>query len=242
MKIALIGYGKMGKEIEKAAIDKGHEISMRLTSAEMKNAVPGLLANSDVAIEFTRPDAAYSNIKFCFDAGIPVVVGTTGWYEHLDEVKSTCEAGGKAILYASNFSLGVNILFEINRKLAKIMNQYPQYDVMIDEIHHTKKLDAPSGTAISLANGIIENIDRKNKWVNDDQASTDKSSLKIHSERIGEVSGTHIVKYISGNDVIELHHDAFNRSGFATGAVMAAEWIFGKTGCYTMNDVLMFNA
>ncbi len=242
MKIALIGYGKMGREIEKSAIAKGHEIVLKLGSADMDFITTDTFADADIAIEFSTPHSAVSNIKNCFDAGIPVVVGTTGWYDNLEFIKSLCLKSGKSMLWASNFSPGVNILFELNRKLASLMNAQTTYKASVGEIHHVKKLDSPSGTAITIANDIVSKIHRLNQWepmLKD--SGFPPATLPVWSERTGEVPGTHIISYESANDRIELRHEAFNRKGFADGAVMAAEWLKGKTGFFTMTDVLDFN-
>ena len=243
MRIALIGYGKMGKELEKAAVSRGHEITLRVNS---QNTAELNLLNSvtcDIAVEFSTPDSVLRNITHCFDNGIPVVVGTTGWYNKIEEVKSACQEKDQSLLYASNFSIGVNIFFELNRKLAKIMNDHTEFDVKIEEIHHTHKLDSPSGTAITLAKDIIEKIDRKQRWIDLDPDSNDENhehpgDLTIHSMRLGEVVGTHMVKYRSVNDKIELRHEAFNRTGFADGAIVAAEWLKDKKGFYSIGDML----
>lgn len=237
MKIALIGYGKMGHEIEKIARERGHEIVCiidmnqddKFTSPEFKSA--------DVAIEFTSPSSALQNYRKAFSAGVPVVSGTTGWLEHIDEIKSACENEGKTFFYASNFSIGVNIFFALNNYLAKLMNQYPDYDVKMEETHHIHKLDAPSGTAITLAEGILSNIERKEGWVlgNDDPNG---NALHIEAFREGEVPGIHSIIYESEADTIRITHDAKNRKGFALGAVLAAEYTKGKTGFLSMNDLL----
>ncbi len=243
MRIALIGYGKMGKELEKAALSRGHEITLRVNSQNTSE-LNRLNHNiCDLAIEFSTPDSVLRNIDHCFDKNIPVVVGTTGWYNKLEDVKSSCLTNGHSLLYASNFSIGVNIFFELNRKLAKIMNDHTGFDVKIEEIHHTHKLDSPSGTAITLAKDIIEKIDRKQRWIDIDPDSNDENhehpgDLTIHSMRLGEVIGTHMVKYRSANDKIELRHEAFNRTGFAEGAVVAAEWLKEKKGFYSIGDML----
>jgi 4-hydroxy-tetrahydrodipicolinate reductase len=234
MKIALIGYGKMGREIEKIALQRGHEISLKISSTNFFDI--DFIANSDVAIEFTRPEIAIENIKKCFKHNVPVVVGTTGWYNELERVKKDCQEKNQTLLYASNFSVGVNIFFEINKQLAKLMNNQSMYEVSMEEIHHTQKLDAPSGTAITLAEGVLENIDRKDHWIN--EQSSDSKELSIISKRIDSVPGTHIVKYFSEIDQIEISHTAHNRQGFAMGAVLAAEFIYGKKGIYGMSDVL----
>ena len=243
MRIALIGYGKMGKELEKAAVARGHEIVLRINSDNAKDIKPVNLYPAEVAIEFSTPDSVLDNIKMCFNSGIPVIVGTTGWYEHLDEIKALCEDGDHCLLYASNFSIGVNILFELNRIMAGIMNHQNVYDVSIEEIHHSNKLDSPSGTAITLAKDIIENVERKERWIDIDPDSNEENhqhpgDLTIHSMRLGEVIGTHIVKYKSNADKLELRHEAYNRTGFAEGAVVAAEWLAGKKGFFTMQNLL----
>lgn len=235
MKIALIGYGKMGKEIEKIALAKGYEISLKVTSSNTNFSVSEL-KDTDVAIEFSRPEFAVNNIKKCFEANVPVVVGTTGWYEQFDEIRSLCLENNQAFLYATNFSVGVNIFFKINTLLAKLMNKQPQYSVEVEEIHHTQKLDAPSGTGISIAEQIIENTDSLSAWKND--YTNTKTELPIISKRIDNVPGTHEVTYKSEVDSINIVHTAHNRSGFAQGAVLAAEWLLNKNGIFTMEDVL----
>lgn len=226
----------MGKEIEEILISRGHEITLRADShAPFK---PEDLKGTDVVIEFSRPETAVDNIFKCFDAQVPVVVGTTGWYMRMPEVREACLAGNKTLFYATNFSIGVNIVFHLNKQLAKIMSQYDEYEPGILEVHHLAKIDKPSGTAITLAEGIMENIPRKTKWVN--QAAEEKEELTIISQREGEVPGTHVINYTSQVDNISLVHQAVNRKGFALGAVKAAEWITGKTGVFTMNDMLQF--
>lgn len=237
MKIAILGYGKMGREIEAVALEKGHEIVLKIN--ETRSVFPlDELRNADVAIEFSQPDSAIANIKNCFEAGVPVVVGTTGWYNHYQEIRQLCVEKNQALLAATNFSVGVNLFFELNKRLAEMMDKHEQYEVAIGEIHHTQKLDAPSGTAITIAEGIIEKISRKNKWIN--EATTEGEELSILSERIDQVPGTHIVRYHSAIDDIEIKHIAHNRKGFASGAVLAAEWIKGKKGVFSMRDVLNF--
>ncbi|MBT8258271.1 MAG: 4-hydroxy-tetrahydrodipicolinate reductase [Bacteroidia bacterium] len=231
MKIALFGYGKMGKTVEKIAVDRGHEIVLKVE----KNSKPYSLNDVDVAIDFSTPDAAFENISNCLKYGIPVISGTTGWLKDYDSIASLCKERDGAFIYASNFSLGVNIFFEINRKLAAIMSNQDQYKVKLEEVHHTEKLDAPSGTAISLAEGIISES-KYASW-DLDSASTD-DSIPIKALREKGVTGTHIVQYSSDMDRLSLHHEAFNRKGFAMGAVIAAEWLKGKTGIFSMRDVL----
>ena len=237
MKIALIGYGKMGKTIEHLAITKGHEIVARIDFKD--ELTKTLLKKADVAIEFTQPESAAVNLIKCFDAGVPVVCGTTGWLKEFEAVVSKCKEHDAAFFYASNYSLGVNIFFEINKRLAGIMDNYPQYDVRISETHHTQKLDAPSGTAISLANDIFKNIERKKQWVCN--APSSKNDLLIEAKRIDPAPGTHVVQYISDVDTIEISHTAHSRIGFASGALIAAEWLVGKKGVYNMNDLLGFS-
>lgn len=236
MKIALIGYGKMGKEIEKIALDRGHEIVLKIDVTNPEDLTIANLQNADVAIEFTVPASATANYKLCFEAGIPVVSGTTGWLEQLPQIKEMCKTLDGTFFYASNFSLGVNIFFALNKKLAELMSSRSEYTVEMKEIHHTQKLDAPSGTAITLAEGILENIPEKKAWVNHSTAKADE--LGIISEREGQVPGTHIINYDSEVDYIEITHCAKSRKGFAFGAVLAAEFSFGKKGILSMNDLL----
>ena len=235
MKIAILGYGKMGKVIEEIALKRGHSIPLKV-NLENLNFDSELLGNCDVAIEFSSPESAIENINKCFDANVPVVVGTTGWYAEFNAVQERCVSENKGLLYATNFSVGVNIFYEINKKLAALMDANSQYDVEVEETHHTQKLDAPSGTAISLAEGIIDNLDRKDSWKNDMIVS--ENELVIESIRTENVPGTHIVKYESDIDVVEIKHEAKNRNGFAFGAVLAAEYIHDKNGVFTMKDVL----
>jgi 4-hydroxy-tetrahydrodipicolinate reductase len=236
MKIALIGYGKMGKAIEAIATAKGHEIVHRIHRNSQHLLEKEELSKADVAIEFTTPETAYSNIIKCFEANVPVVCGTTGWLEKLPEVKAQCLEKHQGFLYASNFSIGVNIFFEINKRLAELMASQPQYDIKMEEIHHTQKKDAPSGTAISLAEQILEKVSRKTGWVN--EASSKAEALSILSRRIDPAPGTHSITYTSAIDDITITHTAHSREGFAAGAVVAAEWLDGKKGIFTMKDVL----
>lgn len=238
MKIALIGYGKMGKEIERIALDRGHSIVSIVDENNIEEFDSPAFKGADVAIEFTTPASAMNNYRKCFAAGVPVVAGTTGWLEHLPEVKDVCEKNGQTFFYASNYSLGVNVFFAVNKYLAKIMNQFPDYSVKMEEVHHIHKLDAPSGTAITLAEGIIENIDRKDDWHL--ETETKPSDLSIHCIREGEVPGIHEVFYESEADVISIKHDAKNRKGFALGAVLAAEFTKGKKGFIGMQDMFNF--
>ncbi|WOC40617.1 4-hydroxy-tetrahydrodipicolinate reductase [Polaribacter sp. HL-MS24] len=230
MKIALLGYGRMGKEIEKIAISRGHEIVIKSEGIEAYD-----ITMADAAIDFSIPDSAFKNISNCIQHQVPVVSGTTGWLEKYADAVALCHENKGAFIYASNFSLGVNIFFELNNQLAKMMRQLKDYSVSIEEIHHTQKLDAPSGTAITLAEGILENSDFS-QWELD-QATT-KDNLPIYAKRIADVPGTHTVSYTSEVDEIHINHTAKNRQGFALGAVIAAEWLLNKTGVYSMRDVL----
>ena len=245
MKIALLGYGKMGKIIEKIAISRKHEIVLTIDHDNLNDLTAENLQKADIAIEFSTPSTVLNNIGHCFKAGIPVVVGTTGWYDQLDAVKAQCEEDNGAIIYGSNFSVGVNVFFHVNKVLAKLMSNYPYYDVQVEEIHHTQKLDSPSGTAITIAEGILTNIPNKHEWVNvlgdadaDDNIKPDQ--LLIESHRIENVPGTHTVIYDSEVDTIEFKHTAHNRNGFALGAVLAAEWIPGKKGFFSVSDMFNF--
>ena len=233
MKIALLGYGKMGQVIEKIALQRGHEIVVRKA---IEDSFDGL-ENAIVAIDFSAPDAAVENISTALNLGIPVISGTTGWLNDYDKMVQLCNEKNTAFISSSNFSLGVNIFFELNAYLAKIISKFEDYKVEIEEIHHTQKLDAPSGTAISLAKGVIENSDYNN-WTLENPKSDD---ILIEAKRIENVPGTHTVTYNSDIDLIEIKHLAHNRDGFALGAVIAAEWIVGKKGVYTMKDVLELN-
>lgn len=236
MKIALIGYGKMGHEIEKIALQRGHEIVCTIDINEDDKFNSSEFKNADVAIEFTSPDSALQNYRRAFATNISVVSGTTGWLEHLSEIKQACENDGQTFFYASNFSLGVNIFFALNNYLAKIMNQFPDYDVRMEETHHIHKLDAPSGTAITLAEGILGNMDRKKSWSLNE--THNKNELEIKAFREGEVPGIHTVVYESEADSIRITHDAKSRKGFALGAVLAAEFTKGKKGFLGMKDML----
>ncbi|MBL0739003.1 4-hydroxy-tetrahydrodipicolinate reductase [Flavobacterium sp. GN10] len=230
MKIALLGYGKMGKVIERIALERDHEIVLK---KDEFNTYDGL-STADVAIDFSVPSAAVSNISASFNANVPVVSGTTGWLEHYDEMIALCNEKKGGFISSSNFSLGVNIFFGLNEYLAKIMKQFDSYKVSMEEIHHIHKLDAPSGTAISLAQGVIENSNYANWTLEEAQAN----EIHIEAKRIGEVPGTHTVNYDSAIDSIEIKHTAHNREGFALGAVIAAEWLAGKQGIFSMKDVL----
>ena len=236
MKIAIIGYGKMGKIIEVVALERNHEIPLKIDINNAHELTKENLSKCDVAIEFTGPHSAVQNIYKCFDAGIPLVCGSTGWLQQLDEVKKKCEEKKAGFLYASNFSIGVNIFFEINKRLAQLMNQQTNYNVILEEIHHTEKKDAPSGTAITLAEQILENVGRKEQWVNHE--TNVPGEMAIISKRIDPAPGIHKILYTSSIDDIEIIHTAHNRQGFAGGAVLAAEFMKGRTGLYSMKDVL----
>lgn len=246
MKIVLLGYGKMGRLIEKYAHKRGHEVVLVVDRKNRDTIQIEDIAMADVAIDFSTPDAALENISLCFEANLPIVVGTTGWYEHLQEVKEICLEADQAVLYGSNFSIGVNVFFHVNKMLAKAMNPYKQYDVQVEEIHHVHKLDAPSGTAITIAEGIIENNSSKDAWVNelvdgDKSIIAQQNELLIESLRIEEVPGTHTVLYSSEVDQIEFKHTAHSRDGFALGAVVAAEWLQNRKGFYQVTEMFDFN-
>ena len=236
MKIALIGYGKMGKAIEEIAINRGHEIVLKIDEYNLSDFNKKNIAAANVAIEFTGPHSAYDNVKRALEFDIPLVCGSTGWLEKLDEIKKLCTDRNGSFIYASNFSVGVNIFFEINKKLAALMNLQKDYEVQVTEVHHTRKKDAPSGTAITIAELILENLKRKKTWVN--HISDNVEDLEIISERIDPAPGIHKVKYSSAVDDIEIVHTAHSRQGFALGAVLAAEFIQEKKGIFSMKDVL----
>lgn len=245
MKIALLGYGKMGQIIERFALERGHEVVLKISIDNREDLTESNLRKADVAIDFSTPDAVISNIYTCFDANVPVVVGTTGWYGQLQEVKNECLSSNNSLLYGSNFSIGVNLFFHINKVMAKLMNDFPAYEVQVEEIHHTQKLDSPSGTAMTIAEDIIDNLARKSEWVNElvgmpFEDTLTKEQLLIESHRIESVPGTHTVVYSSEVDEIELKHTAHNRSGFALGAVVAAEWLHNKQGFYNIADIFNF--
>ena len=235
MKIALLGYGKMGKEIESIALQRGHTIVLKVDENNSTTFTNEDLKKADVAIEFSTPQTVSANIKKCFDAQVPIIVGTTGWYNEFEMIQELCLQKNGALFHATNFSLGVNLFFKINTYLAELMNKYDSYNVEMEEIHHIHKLDKPSGTAISLANQILEKIERKKQWSITDNSS---ETLFIKDVREGEIPGTHIIKYTSAVDDIEIMHKAHNRKGFALGAVIAAEYIKGKKGIFTMNDLI----
>ena len=236
MKVALIGYGKMGKAIEEIAFAKGDTLPLKISSSNKEAFTTESLRQAEVAIEFTNPESAVDNLKKCFDANIPVVSGTTGWLQRWDEVVNYCKAKNGTFLYASNFSVGVNLFFELNKYLAHLMSNHPAYEPSLEEIHHTQKKDAPSGTAITLAQQILEKIRSKERWVNAE--TNEKDALQIVSKRIDAVPGTHRVLYHSPVDDIEIIHTAHNRKGFAEGALEAARFIRGKKGIFSMRDVL----
>lgn len=236
MKIAMIGYGRMGKEIEKIAVSRGHEINLKIDINNPEDLTIENLKKSDVAIEFTIPNSAVKNYNVCFDAGIPVVSGTTGWLDKKEEVYSACKKAGGTFFYGSNFSVGVNLFFELNKKLAELMAPRNEYDVEMTEVHHTQKLDAPSGTAISLAEDALEILPQKETWVNNQTPA--KTEMNIKSEREGQVPGIHTLKYDSEIDFIEITHSAKSRKGFAFGAVLAAEYCLENKGILTMKDLL----
>ncbi|NLT02629.1 MAG: 4-hydroxy-tetrahydrodipicolinate reductase [Bacteroidales bacterium] len=237
MKIALVGYGKMGHEIERIALQRGHSIVSIIDVNNTEDFDSPTFKSADVAIEFSRPDAAMSNYRRCFAAGVPVVSGTTGWLEHMDEIKQACSQGN-TFFYASNYSLGANLFFALNKRLAEMMNAFPHYDVSMKEIHHTQKLDAPSGTAISLAEDVIDRLDRKQNWVKG--PSNKPEDLGILSERIGDVPGYHEVVYDSEVDTLRISHNAKSRQGLALGAVLAAEFTATHKGFLGMTDLLGF--
>lgn len=237
MNIAIIGYGKMGKIIEEIALQRKHNIVLKLTSKDKWNASTLSQHKIDVAIEFTTPHSAVSNILQCFDANVPVVVGTTGWYEHLDKVKKICLEKNQTLLYASNFSIGVNLFFKINDYVASLLSKYNDYDVNVLEVHHSQKKDAPSGTAISIANQLLTHYLQKNKW----SLKEEKDSIFISARRIDDEKGYHAVHYQSDVDSIQITHQAYSRKGFALGAVLAAEFLKNKKGIFQMKDVLMMN-
>ncbi len=236
MKIALIGYGKMGKTIEQLALEKGYEVVLKVDIQNAQTWTNDQLKQADVAIEFTQPESAIQNITRCFECGVPVISGTTGWVEKMDEVNEACKKMDGGFFYASNFSIGVNLFFKLNKILAEMMEAYDSYDISMEEIHHTQKLDAPSGTAITLAEGLLEKVSRKSNWVK--ESANQENELPIFSKRIENVPGTHSISYDSEIDSIEIKHTAHSRLGFAKGALMAAEWMNGRKGIYGMNDLL----
>ncbi len=245
MRFALIGYGKMGKEIEKVILEqsKDDEIVLKITDQNPEELSVENLIKADVAIEFTQPDAAVNNIYKCFEAEVPVVVGTTAWLHKLEEVKKKCEGKNGALFFSPNFSIGVNIFWEANRKLAQLMNSQTQYEVSMEEIHHTEKKDAPSGTAVKTAEVILQELERKNDWKLDSSQqspirNSQSDNLLIVAKREPNVPGTHTVIYTSSVDTLEIKHEAKSRRGFAEGAVLAARWLVGKKGVFEMKDLL----
>lgn len=236
MRIALIGYGKMGKAIEEVALQKGHEIVLKIDQPNLHEFTPGNMVKAEVAIEFTGPQSAFDNVKACLDMGLPVICGSTGWTDRLEEMKHYCAEKKIGFIYSSNYSIGVNIFFEVNKKLAFLMSPHKEYEVILEETHHTQKRDAPSGTAITLAEQILEQVKRKKQWVN--ELSDNPEDLEIISQRIDPAPGTHSIKYSSAIDNIEIIHTAHNRKGFAFGALLAAEFIKDKKGFFTMKEVL----
>jgi 4-hydroxy-tetrahydrodipicolinate reductase len=234
MKVGLIGYGKMGKAIEEILVERGHEVVLKISHTPSVDE----LKDVEVAIEFSRPEYAYDNLKVLLEAGVQTICGTTGWLDKQGEINQLALSNNTAFLYASNFSLGVNLFFELNQQLARMMNKYRnEYNIHLEEIHHTQKLDAPSGTAITIAEGIIENTTYEN-WSMDQSGN---EIIPIEAKRIEDVPGTHIVQYTSTVDTIEISHTAHSRKGFALGAVIAAEWIWNRQGIYSMKDVLELN-
>jgi 4-hydroxy-tetrahydrodipicolinate reductase len=236
MNIALIGYGKMGKAIEDIALQRGHTIVLKIDVDNADQFTKENLNKADVAIEFTGPHSAFDNVKKLMQFGVRTVCGSTGWLDKIEEINNDCKKNNTAFIYASNFSVGVNIFFEVNKRLASLMKAHEDYEIQLTEIHHTEKKDAPSGTAITLAEQVLENIPRKKNWVNN--ISDNPEELEILSERIDPAAGTHKVKYSSGIDDIEIIHTAHTRKGFALGAVLAAEFLKGKKGIYSMKEVL----
>ena len=238
MKIALFGYGKMGKEIEKILLERGHSVTHKISSKDDLNSID--FSATDAVIEFSTPESAQKNIAFCLNNNLPIVIGTTGWYDHFDELAKLCSDKKSAMIHATNFSLGVNLFFTLNTQMAKLMNNYPEYNCSVKEIHHTEKVDAPSGTGISIAEQIITETTNLSKWENVKPPETlNTGILALASERLPNVPGTHEVVYENSIDKIEIKHTAHSRIGFALGSVVAAEWIFGKTGIFTMKDLML---
>ena len=232
----LLGYGKMGKTIEQIAIQRGHQVPFKIDFGNIDELQKIKSTDVDVAIEFTQPESAYHNVKYCLENNIPVVCGTTGWLEKKAEMEALCRTTKGSFFYASNYSVGVNLFFHFNKMLGRIMNHHPEYDITMEEIHHTEKKDAPSGTAITLAEGLIETVSKKKAWIN--EASNEAELLPIFSKRIENVPGTHTISYRSAVDSIEMTHTAHSRQGFAEGAVIASEWLVGKEGVFGMEDML----
>ena len=238
MKIALIGYGKMGKAIETIALQKNHEIVLKIGIENVEEFTIEAVQQAEVAIEFSSPESAFTNVMTCLQANVPVVCGSTGWLHHYNEAQQYCLQQNGALLYASNFSVGVNLFFELNKYLASLMNHHPEYEVSLEEIHHTQKKDAPSGTAITLAEQVLQQITTKKKWVN--TKANQSNELSIISKRIDPAPGTHTIQYCSAIDDITITHTAHNRVGFASGAILAAEYLLDKKGIFSMKDVLGF--
>ncbi len=236
MKIALLGYGKMGKEIEAIALQRGHSIVLKVSSENAKTFSNEEVRKADVAIDFSMPDSAEANCMRCFAVNLPIVMGTTGWHQRLNDVKQIALHQNQSFLYASNFSVGVNLFFQLNKKMAELMQPYTDYSLSMQEIHHLQKLDSPSGTAIHLANDLLKSFPEKQKWVN--HSSNEKTEIGIESLRVEGVPGTHSINYSSSIDSIQIKHTAHNRKGFAIGALLAAEWLLGKKGVFEMKDVL----
>ena len=235
MNVAIIGYGKMGHEIEQVLLSRGHSVALIIDQDNAHDLCAEKLAGVDVAIEFTTPTTAYSNVRTCIECGTPVVSGTTGWHDKLEELQALCRERGSSMIWSSNYSLGVNITFRLNRYLAELMNRFEGYNVAIEEIHHTQKKDAPSGTAISLANDILERVERKQRWLNEPTEEAD--TIEITSLREGAVPGTHTVTYESADDKIEIKHTLFSRRALALGAVVAAEFVATRKGVFTIDDL-----
>ena len=235
MRVAIIGYGKMGHEIEQVLLSRGHSVALIIDQNNTADLCAEKLAEVDVAIEFTTPTTAYANVRTCIECGTPVVSGTTGWHDKLEELQALCRERGSSMIWSSNYSLGVNITFRLNRYLAELMNRFDAYDVAIEEIHHTQKKDAPSGTAISLANDILERVERKQRWLNEPTEESD--AIEITSLREGTVPGTHTVTYLSEDDKIEIKHTLFSRRALALGAVVAAEFVATRKGVFTIDDL-----
>ena len=235
MRVAIIGYGKMGHEIERILLSRGHSVALIIDQNNAHDLNAENLVGIDVAIEFSTPDTAYTNVRTCIECGTPVVSGTTGWHDRLEELQALCREKDSTMIWSSNYSLGVNITFRLNRYLAELMNRFDAYNVAIEEIHHTQKKDAPSGTAISLANDIIERVERKGEWVN--EPTTNQEAIEIVSLREGTVPGTHTVTYTSADDEIAIKHTLFSRSALALGAVVAAEYIAPRKGVFTIDDL-----
>lgn len=236
MRIAILGYGKMGKTIEQIALGRGHQISFKVNIDNLDDLYKIKRDNTDAVIEFTQPESAYSNLKYCIENNLPIVSGTTGWLSKKTEIEQLCQAHKGAFFYASNFSIGVNLFFQLNKQLARLMEPYQEYKASMEEVHHTEKKDAPSGTAITLAEGLMQNYPKKKEWINTSDETPEK--LNIISKREANVPGTHTVFYSSEIDTIEITHTAHSRQGFATGAVVAAEWLKDKVGIYGMQDML----